>query len=368
VQGLLIELLYVIPNTKALILPSVHSPNYMQLLVERIQILTYLEQFHFHVGCTTEIIIELSKYCPHMKNISVQDSRGVDDNCVQHLLKLIHLQTLNVAETSVSNSGYRELLLGLSELKEVVWHHPIDPVLRNVTRRLRSVRKFIGKVSEPKLLVQNCPNITELLLLSVTEDISVMGALGNVTLLSILMSSCTVMRFSACISRLGRTLTTLDLYQVININIDDLINYCIVLNSLVISYCHVTFKETCHRKLPHFLNLTRLALRQNWGPCDFRCVLHLYVNLKVLHVVGMRHLTDAFIGKIITAGGFRNVAEFVVEHCGGLSMETAWLLLYSCPHLTRIGNLNSWPGVVKNESMTFLNFVMYNNISLTVIF
>jgi hypothetical protein len=297
VQRLLIKLLYVIPNTKALIV-LVQSPDYMQLLVERIQILTYLQQFRFHVGCTTEVIIELSKYCPHMKNISVKYSKGVDDNCVQHLPELRHLQILNVADTSVSNNGYRALLLGLSELQEVVWLHPIDPILSNLTRRLHSVRKFVGKVSDPELHVQNCPNVTELLLLSVTEDISVTGALRSVTLLSMLISSCTVVRFTACISRLGRTLAKLDLYQVVNINIDDLINYCVVLNSLVICYCHVTCTETCHGKLSHFINLTRLTLRDKWGPCDFRCVLHLYVNLKVLHVAGMRHFTDVIVAQI----------------------------------------------------------------------
>jgi hypothetical protein len=368
VQGLLIKLLYVIPNTKALIVPPVQRPDYMQLLVERIQILAHLEEFRFHVGCTTEVIIELSKYCPHMKNISVKYSKGVDDNCVQHLLELGRLQTLNVADTSVSNNGYRALLLGLSELKEVVWLHPIDPVLSNLTRSLHTVRKFVGKVSDPELLVRNCPNVTDLILLSVTEDISVVGALRSVTFLSLLISSCTVVRFAACISRLGRTLSKLDLYQVVNINFDDLINYCIVLNSLVMCYCHVTCTETYHGQCPHFINLTRLTLKENWGPCDFRCALHLYVNLKALHVSGMGHLTDAFVAQLLTAGGFRNVTEFFAEHCGDLSMETAWLLLQDCPHLTKIGNINSWPGIVKSESMTFLNFVKHNNLSLTVIF
>jgi hypothetical protein len=114
VQGLLIKLLCVIPNIKALILPPVQSPSYLQLLVERIQILTCLQRFDFYVGCTTEILIELSKYCLQMKTISVQHSRGVDDSCVQHLLKLRQLVFLDITDTSVSANGYRALLLGLS--------------------------------------------------------------------------------------------------------------------------------------------------------------------------------------------------------------------------------------------------------------
>jgi hypothetical protein len=366
VQELLIKLLYVIPNIKALVLPSVQSPNYMQLIIQRIQVLTRLQEFRFHIGCTTEVITELSKHCPNLKDLSVQYSKGVGDTCVEHLLKLRRLRTVNVADTSVSNNSYKTLLFGLPEVQHVVWFDSIDPVLRNLSEPLHSVRKFVGNISDAKLLVQNCPEVTELVLLSLTKDISVMGELRSVTGLSMLLSNCTVVRFSACISRLGRTLTKLDLYQVVNVNMDDLIKYCVVLNSLLISYCHVTFAETRYRELPHFLNLTQLRLMQNWGPCDFSSLLHLYINLNVLHVVGMGNITDAFIAQIITAGGLRNVTEFIAEHCGRLSIETAWLLLHSCPHLTEIGNIKSWSGFVNNELVAFLNFVKCNNLSLTV--
>jgi hypothetical protein len=45
-----------------------------------------------------------------------------------------------------------------------------------------------------------------------------------------------------------------------------------------------------------------------------------------------------------------DVTEFVAERCGALSMETAWLLLQG---LTKIGNINIWPSIVKRESVTF---------------
>jgi hypothetical protein len=147
VQELLIQLLYVIPNIKALIFPPEERLNYMQLFVERIPFLTQLQEFRFHVGCTTEIIIELSKYCPHLIKLSVQDSRRVDDECVENLLKLTHLRALNVADTSISINGYRALLSGLPQVEVVTWFGPIDPVLRDLTAYLPSVRKFVGKIS-----------------------------------------------------------------------------------------------------------------------------------------------------------------------------------------------------------------------------
>jgi hypothetical protein len=147
---------------------------------------------------------------------------------------------------------------------------------------------------------------------------------------------------------------------------DDLINYCIVLNSLIISYSHISYRETRYRKLPHFQNLVELRLRHNWGHCGFTLVLHLYANLSTLFVVGMPEITDTYMRETVRAGGFGNLTEFVVDHCGYLSMETVFLLMHNCPHLTKIGNINSWPAVAENELMIFLNFVKNKNLSLTL--
>jgi hypothetical protein len=366
VQELLVELLYVIPNIKVLILPQVYRPNYRQLLVERIQILTELQEFCFHVGCTREILIELSKHCPQLKNLSAQDSRLVDDSCIEHLLKLGQLRNVNVADTSISSNGYRTLLSGLPDVRNVIWFGLIDPVLMNLPAFLPSVRKFVGKVSDAALLVRNCPNITELRLLSLTEDVSDLGELRSVSDLSMLLTSWTVVRFGTVISRLGQTLTNLEMYQVVNINIDDLINYCVVLNSLIISYCHIIYSETHYRELPHFQNLKQLTLRHNWGQFDFSPFLHLYVNLNVLNVVSIGQITDEFVGQIVRAGGFTNLTEFVADHCGNLSMETIFLLIESCPHLTKLGNISSWSAVAFEEFETVLNVLKDNNLSLNV--
>jgi hypothetical protein len=366
VQELLIKLLYVIPNIKALILPPVRRPNYMRLFVERIQILTQLQEFRFRVGCTTEIIIELSKYCPHLIKLSVQYSRRVDDQCVEHLLKLKHIRHLNVAETSISNNSYRALLSGLPQLQDITWFDPIEPVLMGLKGCLPSVRKFVGKVSSAQLLVRKCPKISELVLNSLTEDISDLGELRSVAELSVLDCCCSAIGLSALITRLGGTLRNLKMHHDLNININDIINYCTVLNELTISFCHITCKGTFDRKLPHFQNLKKLRLKQNWGPFNFTSVLHLYVNMNVLHVVGMDELTDTVIEQIVTAGGFRNVTECIIDHCGEMGRETACLLMQNCPILTTLGNINCWPGVVNGEFTTLVNFVTKKNLSLTV--
>jgi hypothetical protein len=340
----------------------------MQLLVERIQILTHLQEFYYHTGCTTEIIIQLSKYCSGMKRISVQNSRRVDDKCVEHLLRLGQLFSLNVAETSVSTNSYAALLSGLPQIQDVTWFRLIDPVLGNINQRLPSVTAFVGRISVAELLVHKCPNITNLSLYSPTQDISGLGELRNVVSISIRNCSSIIIRFSEVIRRLGRRLKTLQLGRVENINMNDLINYCTSLHSLRINFCRMIFTGVFDPELPHFQNLKELRLRRNSGPFDFCFVLHLYVNLSVIHVVTMAQMTDVVIRQIVTGGGFKNITEFVLAHCGYLSMNTAWLLMQNCPNLTKIGNISSWDAVTKEDVVTFMRFVRNTNIKLSLHF
>jgi ribosomal protein L33 len=366
VQELLIKLLYVIPNIKALFLPAVQSPSYLQLLMERIQILTYLQEFGFHDGCNTEILIEISKYCPHMKIISVQHSRGVDDFCVQHLLKFRQLVSLNIADTSVSDNSYGTLLLGLTQVQDITWFDPVDLVLGNQIECLPLVRKFVGTVSAAGLLVRKCPNVMQLELLSPTEDISDLGELRHVALLSISQCCYTGVTAAVVIRNLGQTLKNLNMHEVININIDDVFNYCTVLKYLNIHSCHITARRTSDPKLPHFQNLNELSLENNFGSFDFTSLLHYYVNLKVLHAVSVWQITNIVIKGIVTAGGFRLLTEFLVENCEKLTIDTAWLLIQKCPNLTTLGNISSWPAVNSHEIEFLLNFLSNNNFALTL--
>jgi hypothetical protein len=366
VQKLLIKLLYVAPNVEVLTLPTARSLNYTQLLLRRIQILSDLREFNFHLGCTTKIIIQLSKHCPKLNSLSVRDSKSVNDKCVRHLLKLRGLHSLDITGTSVSSNSYKEILSDLPEIQTVIWYQPTDPILNNLGAPLPSVNIFTGRISNAQLLVQKCPNLTELTLIKIPEEISDLGALRNVATLCIYWSTSTAIRFSNVIRLLGPNLTVLNVGHVGEIIINDLINYCTVLNSLTMTHCNIVYRGTLEPQLPHFRNLKKLALKDNWGPFDFSSILHLYINLNVLNLVGMGVITGTFMRQTVTAGGLRNLTEFVVNFCGDMGIDTAWLLLQNCPNLTKIGSIDSWSRVNGYEVATLLTFLRYNNLSLDV--
>jgi hypothetical protein len=366
VQELLIELLYFVPNIKALILPPVLHPSSMHVLVEKIQILSHLQKFRFHVGCTTEIIAELSKYCPLLKIISVPNSRGLEGDCIEHLLKFRHLHNLNLAGTSLSYVNYEALLSGLPHLQSIFWFDPIDPVLMNLPACLPLVTTFCGKISDADLLVQKCPNLNEVTLLSPTGDISTLGQMRSIVDIMVTNSCWTTIGFSDVIRSLGVTLTALEFHRVVNISVDDLIHYCTVLNCLVFKHCEITNTEILDCNVPHFHNLKKLKLKRNTEAFDFRSILHKYVNLNEFHVVDMSVINETLIKQIVTAGGFTHLTKFVVDKCGHMSLDIAWLLVQNCPNLTELGNVCSWSAVRTDDVDTFLNFVIDNHLPLTV--
>ncbi|XP_033607402.1 uncharacterized protein LOC111864639 isoform X2 [Cryptotermes secundus] len=367
VQKLFINLLYVIPNVEVLILPRARHLNYTQLLLRRIMLLSRLREFHFHLGCTREIIIQLSEHCPRLNNLSVKDSKRVNDKCVRHLLKLRGLLILEITGTSVSSNGYEGILSGLPEIQNVLWYPPIDPILRSLEAPLHSVKTFTGNTSDAQLLVQKCPNLTELTLITIPEETSDLGALRSVATLCIYWCTSTAIRFSNVIIHLGPNLTVLKLGHVGEITINDLINSCTVLNSLTMSYCNIDHTGFLDPALPHFRNLRKLALGNNRGPFDFSSILPLYINLNALRLMFMGEITDTFMRQTVTAGGFRNLSECFIEFCGDMSMDTAWLLLQNCPNLTKIGSIGTWSRVYEDQVVTFLNSVMNFNFSLDVL-
>jgi hypothetical protein len=365
VQGLLIGLLHFVANIKTLIMPPVQNPRHIKVFVKKIKILSYLQTFQFHDSCTTEIIVELSKHCPHLKSISVAYSRGIKSDSVEHLLKFKHLHTLNVAGTLLSLVDYEALISGLPHIRGLFWYNQFDSVLKNVIC-LPSVTTFCGKISDLDLLVQKCPNIKECIIISPTGAISTLGQMRCIVEIMVANGCWTTIMFSDVTRSLGATLTVIELHRVVNINIIDLIKYCTVLNFLAFKDCQITNAEILDSKLPHFQNLKILKLKKNKGPFDFSSVLYKYVNLNVFYVEDMEVVTDSFIRQIVTAGGFRHLESFCVDGCGDMSTLTAWLLMQNCPNLTALGNIRSWPAVTEIDVQTVLNFVIDNNPSLTI--
>jgi hypothetical protein len=188
-----------------------------------------------------------------------------------------------------------------------------------------------------------------------------------VTHLTIQLANSALYRLSPLITGLGPNLTSLDLFLVVNISVEDIVYYCISLKKLSISFCLLKSDlERFSPELQHFQNVNDLKLVENEGTFDFSSILHMYINLNKLHVEGMGEMTEGLIARIISAGGFRNLNEFVAEKCGYLSFKGVDLLIGGCPRLIFIGHLSSWPGITKEQLDYYLELAKRYNFSLVV--
>ncbi|KDR13193.1 uncharacterized protein LOC110835585 isoform X1 [Zootermopsis nevadensis] len=368
VQEIIVNLLYLNPKVIDLQLSVICDKYCLQLLLERIPSLIDLQGFQLRLTCTNAIVIKLSEYCTKLTKLFVEDCAFVDDDSVEHLLKLANLVNLNVANTSISNEGYITLLSRLPLVQNIIWYDDLDIVLTYVARCLLSVRKIIGSISNSSLVAPICPNVKHVILLSISNDISGLKELKSVNAISFFQCSSTVINLRAAITDMGSTLTRVDMHQVVNIDIDNLIYFCPVLKLLIIAYSQMTGSEHnfFDRELPHFKSVREIRLKQNWGAYDFCSLLHLYINLEICYVVGMDRVDDVFVGRLLTFGGFKHVTEFVIDNGGYLSMPTVQLIMKNCLNLTVLGNFRSWSGLTENDLNEFLQFVRSNNLALTI--
>jgi hypothetical protein len=363
VQKLLIKLLYFFPYIDILVLPETMNLKCIRPLLRSIELMNNLQEFYFYVGCTRAIIIQLSQFCPQLKIFCVQNSKHVGDKCVKHLLKFRQLRVLNVGGTSVSSHGYTTLLSALPQVQNIGWIDQVDPILSHIPAGLPSVTTFLGNISDAGLLVQKCPNINDLTLFEIAVDVSGLRELECVSRLTIIGGSCAAIRFTDVITRLGATLTVLELTRVPDIRIRDVIHSCPVLKSLHFSYCNITRSAVYDRDLPHFQNLKTLTFKKNGGTFHVRSVLELYVNLSVFHAEDMAVRFEEVIRAVVRAGGFQHLTTLYLHRCRTISIQTLWFLVRNCPKLV---NISSSCSVTDNDLATLAQFVKRNNISLVL--
>ncbi|XP_069678678.1 uncharacterized protein [Periplaneta americana] len=105
-----------------------------QLITAGIKVMSELEEFSFECNCTDDILIEITKSCKRLRCLDVKGSVRVSDTSVTALKQLRHLECLNVFGTSISHSGYKELINGLADhLKAFGCSGITDILLRALT-------------------------------------------------------------------------------------------------------------------------------------------------------------------------------------------------------------------------------------------
>jgi hypothetical protein len=330
-QNLTIQILERVPGLRKIYFSKVTRINRSTELARMITHIRELQVFTYMSHCTDEVIEQLGLHCPHLKEVSVIHSRDVTNTSVPHSLKLGELPFLNLFGSRIDDEHYRLLIAELPKIKNIELTH------------------FSGGAEYVNNLIEKCRNITKLDIHAISRTIDLSGLTTLTSLRSLYVSSpdYATSSLNAVLTDIGPRLTNLTLYDISNVNFQDIVSLCPSLESLVLfscSYLPLNADTPLDSQLPHFKNLISLNINNNPGDeMNYNYIRH-YVSLKTIKLNWINIFTVEFMREIVNSGTFANLEEFYISEYGhgALTMECVELLMQRCLRLKKIGYFRYW--------------------------
>jgi hypothetical protein len=292
-------------------------------LVNNMYALSRLETLYVHFSCIDDVLRAAGKWCRKLKHLDITGSRQVSDRSVEDILKVLYLEELNVAGTSVSENGYTELIPGLSQNKTqrgMKQSHALTSFgcdCYSTCHLSFIVREFIN-LTEVNLIVRDC-------------NVSVLRTLDSLRMLIIKCGG-----FSGVEELLlekGEQLVDLKLDLDFNVSVDltFVVEKCPNLKSLtVLGDTCVNYSVEC-KVYPTIKHLT-LQTRNCSAAAHLLSQCH---NLTVLELCAASRFFDYFMVSMFAKKPLTHLKELTVgSPTNNMTSETLGLITEHCTNLT----------------------------------
>ncbi|PSN52307.1 hypothetical protein C0J52_08541 [Blattella germanica] len=357
-------------NLTTLVLPGKPELADPEEIADKVQFLPMLTRFEYQHACTTQVLVSVGNTCDRLEELNVRYSRRTTDLCVESLLKLRNLQTVDVQFTGVSARGYSKLLQGL-KLTSIVWPYRLDKLLRGVAlAQLEDVTSVAGTFRSINTLFDKCPRVATLTLHSMRKDISALGHCTNITAFNLQNCNYNQVGAGCYLQGMGEFLVELRLFKVTDVHMIDIMTQSGSLKVLELHSCQ--FIDSTHdldneQQLKHFNSLEYLKITDCEGTGPFFYHVSNYTSLKFFYVRNEPALTGVSLFTMIVKGALANLEEFVAEDCGLRSIDFFIMLTDYCPKIGVIGNLKKTQQITKEDVQRFKDFVKSENLDIRVV-
>jgi hypothetical protein len=245
-------------------------------------------------------------------------------------------------------------------------------VLDHIAReRLDTISHVSGYVSNINILTQKCPNITNLTMSWLTEDMTSVTALIALRSLQIAYGDYGMYNLNTVLQGIGHRLTELCLKSTENVNLAHIVTLCSGLENLVLDRCRfLPFDPhaTIDPRSPHFKSLISLKITKS--PSDTTDYFHLryYVNLKKIGCHDMEIFTEGFVRDAVRRGTLRNLESVHITETGhgALTMTAAELLIQHCDNLKSLGYLTRCPHFSTDLIREFRQGILVQNYDIDI--
>ena len=342
--GLVIENFPMICSIQELILPRFIESTF--LLEDKIAVLRNLRKLTYNSSCTNQILSTVARFCPQLTYIDVSYSSQVDDSSVNNICQLPSLTVLYITKTSITLSGYGNILQNLPGLRNFSWKMPIDELMRDLPCQITNKFHCVdAKIESANMLCARCPNIMKLSItnIGIRIDLSILSRLRHLKYLCIYNFNFLTSKFGCLLQQSGQNLETLLIRSVVKVDFGTIVNNCSNLKSLLLRGCKFNTSSLVNKEdsSPHFKNLRLLELNSNFGVENFYNYIELYENIEEFHIANIDEFHDYFIINLVVKEVFKNLHTFYAIWCP-LTQKTADFLIDNCDKLTTLGCLSLW--------------------------
>lgn len=353
-----------------------------KLVINSVCSMKNLVSFILCFDCTDNIIHAVGQNCPRLRKLDVTASRCVTNRSIPYLLKYDQLQELKLCQTSVTVSGYAELLIGCTTLVDIGRCDEFGEVLEFVnskidnldskTFNLKAFECYNVGLEHLYLIVDLCPKISSLSMLcdGRIDDLSILATLDELKELKLRCCDFYANGIQTLLEIKGIEITNLHLEHVDRIDSNALVHIsqsCPNLKSLVFYNCEFLDSASFNRNrfpVPPFMFLERLKCVAECPDSHLQFLLSHCYNVKFIHLGSSTGIRDSTMEIVLSKNPMTKLEELKILHSSDLSMSTVYMLMRNCTNLRRLSELESWLGISTQELDSFRKEIVQNNIDL----
>jgi hypothetical protein len=214
------------------------------------------------------------------------------------------------------------------------------------------------------ILVHVCPYLTQVSLLWVEADLSVLGVLKFLQEIKLAHCSAVNSNLKGLLEMIGYNIISLELHEMKYVDLLMIGALCVNLRKLSL-VCDLQSAEESFLdiKTPVFKELEDLRFGSEYSEyLFFNCT-----NIRKLEISRCQNFSDNVVETLLTKNPLKQLKVLSVSHSGQLSIKTVHLLLDSCDNLRVLEGLDSWGGVTKSQVMELCMEMKRKNMDIEIL-
>lgn len=352
-------------EVKSVIMISIESIHDVEdLLIKAIKKLRRLRKLTLYSYFTDRIAQTVVKSCPDLWYLNAKFSKLVTNKSVPFLIECQSLKQVILEHTSVTTSGYADLLLGKPDLTRLVTDERMNDILdlmmvfspANLFLHITSLHINSVQIEHLKFIAKHCHLLSSLSVSCESADFALLSSLTRLQELAISKANYKDHRIQELLEKVGKNILTLKFYRVDHIDFVKLNSLCPKLERLLVDGC--SFKKCCvpEMRTVTFPNLEHITCGENVPKCYLESLISKCSAVKCLYLADVGdYFTDENMQILLQQNSMSSLEELCIYRSKYLTLSTVNLIVNNCTKLKKFYGLERFLAISTMERNNFIH-------------